>query len=106
MLKGLAVAIYTARVPNRLRQQGQYVQVISLTRQCPFHRLLSYINSASPLEEEEEVETWLYRQEQGRNTSTWLSTRDYSGTVYAKPLHPRSGAAEALKVYKQGGNGE
>jgi len=31
---------------------------------------------------------------------------DYSGTVYAKPLHPRSGAAEALKVYKQGGNGE
>jgi len=30
---------------------------------------------------------------------------DYSGTVYAKPLHPRSEAAEALKVYNQGGNG-
>jgi len=40
------------------------------------HRLLSYINPSSPLEEEEEEEeeTWLCRQEQGRNTSTWLST--------------------------------
>jgi len=46
MSKGLAVGICTAQ---------RRVQVV------PLHRLLSYINPTSPLEEEEEEGAWLYR---------------------------------------------